>query len=134
LTSNVELFWLLVKKGRELVDLHLVRHPRQRSLTGLITQYAGKGSDTVERGYPEYNVAEQRVYINKSKYFERVEAADWNFHIGGYEVLENWLKDRRGRALSGEDILHYQRVVLALHETRRLMDEIDDLIPAWPIN
>ena len=55
-------------------------------------------------------------------------AAVWNFHIGGYQVCEKWLKDRKGRALSAEDIGHYQRVVVALNETIRFMGEIDAVI------
>ena len=63
-------------------------------------------------------------------------AAVWNFHIGGYQVCEKWLKDRKGRTLSAEDIEHYQRVVVALNETIRIMGEIDEVIEehgGWPI-
>ena len=63
-------------------------------------------------------------------------AAVWNFHIGGYQVCEKWLKDRKGRVLSAEDIEHYQRVVVALNETIRIMREIDEVIEehgGWPI-
>ena len=62
-------------------------------------------------------------------------AAVWAFHIGGYQVCEKWLKDRKGRALSAEDIEHYQRVVVALNETMRIMEEIDAVIEdhgGWP--
>jgi hypothetical protein len=74
-----------------------------------------------------------RVHINKTQYFEGVAPEVWDFHVGGYQVLDKWLKDRRGRALSYEDIQHYQHVVVALSETIRVMAEIDALIPAWPI-
>ena len=57
----------------------------------------------------------------------------WEFHVGGYQVCEKWLKDRKGRALSSEDINHYQRVIVALQATIRLMAEIDGLIPGWPM-
>ncbi len=60
----------------------------------------------------------------------------WNFHIGGYQVCEKWLKDRRGRTLTDEDINHYQRVVVAVNETIRLMAEIDRVIEehgGWPL-
>lgn len=59
----------------------------------------------------------------------------WGFHIGGYQVCEKWLKDRKGRTLSAEDITHYHRIVIALHETIRLMGEIDAVIEdhgGWP--
>ena len=57
----------------------------------------------------------------------------WEFTVGGYQVLEKWLKDRKGRVLSNDDIQHWQRVVVDLGETRRLMAEIDALIPEWPM-
>ena len=57
----------------------------------------------------------------------------WEFHVGGYRLCEKWLKDRRGRQLSFDDLMHYQKVVLALKETARLMAEIDKAIPGWPI-
>jgi Type ISP C-terminal specificity domain len=57
----------------------------------------------------------------------------WEFHFGGYQVCEKWLKDRKGRRLSYDDIQHYQKIVVALNETIRLMAEIDALIPGWPL-
>jgi len=57
----------------------------------------------------------------------------WNFDIGGYQVCQKWLKDRKGRTLSYDDLTHYQKVVVSLKETIRLMEEIDQLIPDWPI-
>ncbi|HEY8668280.1 MAG TPA: type ISP restriction/modification enzyme [Tepidisphaeraceae bacterium] len=58
-----------------------------------------------------------------------------NFHIGGYQVCQKWLKDRKGRTLSKDDLIHYQKIVVALHETIRLMKEIDEVIEkhgGWP--
>ena len=71
--------------------------------------------------------------MNKAQYFEGVEPDVWEFHIGGYQVLEKWLKDRKGRKLTWEDQQHYQKIVVALTETMRLMREIDAAIPSWPI-
>ena len=59
----------------------------------------------------------------------------WDFHIGGYQVCHKWLKDRKGRTLSEDDIDHYRKIVAALTDTRRLMAEIDEVIEAhggWP--
>jgi hypothetical protein len=67
------------------------------------------------------------------QYFEGVPPEVWNFHIGGYQVCEKWLKDRRGRTLSFDDLTHYQKIITALKETIRLMGEIDAAIPKWPI-
>ena len=74
-----------------------------------------------------------RVYINNRQYFQGVEPEVWEFHIGGYEALEKWLKDRKRRTLSYDDVTHYGKIVVALEETIRLMAEIDEAIPAWPI-
>jgi hypothetical protein len=57
----------------------------------------------------------------------------WNFHIGGYQVCQKWLKDRKGRILSYDELTHYQKIIVALKETIRLMGEIDTLIPGWPV-
>lgn len=73
------------------------------------------------------------VWINPRQYFGGVPEEVWNFKIGGYQVCEKWLKDRKGRVLSGEDIRHYQRVVVALQQTIRLMAEVDAAIPGWPM-
>jgi hypothetical protein len=67
------------------------------------------------------------------QYFEGVPPEVWDFHIGGYQVCEKWLKDRRGRTLTYDDLEHYCKVVTALSETIRLMAEIDAAIPRWPL-
>ncbi|HSV27477.1 MAG TPA: type ISP restriction/modification enzyme, partial [Sedimentisphaerales bacterium] len=88
-------------------------------------EYRGR-EDRPERG---------RIHINDAQYFEGVEPEVWNFHIGGYQVCEKWLKDRRGRKFSYDDISHYQKVVVALRETARLMKEVDRVIEShggWP--
>ncbi len=127
-TSYKELFKTLAEKGTELVSLHLMESP---SLNKVITNYPVTGSNTVEKvTYDENN---QRVYINKTQYFEGVPQEVWDFHIGGYQVCHKWLKDRKGRTLTYDELTHYQKVIVALKETIRLMDEIDELIPGWPV-
>lgn len=74
-----------------------------------------------------------KVHINADQYFSGVRPEEWEFHIGGYQVLQKWLKDRKGRKLTNDDIRHYQRVVVAIKETIRLMAEIDAAIPKWPM-
>jgi hypothetical protein len=144
-TSDRALFKALAEKGEELVALHLMESP---ALNQLITGFPVSGSNEVGRvRYTEPRPKEEtsevsedlgglapgRVYINKTQYFEGVEPEVWAFQIGGYQVLHKWLKDRRGRKLSFDDLFHYQKIVVALKETMRLMEEIDDLIPSWPI-
>lgn len=77
-----------------------------------------------------------RVYFNGTQYFEGVSPDVWEFHVGGYQVCHKWLKDRKGRTLSYEDITHYRRIVAALAETIALMERIDaavDEYGGWPI-
>ena len=127
LTSDLGLFRGLVAKGVELVALHLMESP---TLDHLITTFPITGSNEVEKvRYAEPG----RVFINKTQHFEGVEPEVWEFHIGGYQVLHKWLKDRKGRTLSYDDVTHYGKIVVALKETIRLMAEIDEIIPSWPI-
>ena len=72
---------------------------------------------------PEGNFG--RVFINETQYFENVPEVAWNFYIGGYQPAQKWLKDRKGRKLEFDDIAHYQKIVVALTETGRIMREID---------
>ncbi len=76
------------------------------------------------------------VHINTTQYFGGILADVWNFRIGGYQVCEKWLKDRKGRTLDYADIQHYQRIVVALSVTIRLMGDIDRTIEVqgggWP--
>jgi hypothetical protein len=78
-------------------------------------------------------VTEGRVYVNKEQYVAGVAPDVWQFHIGGYQVCDKWLKDRRGRQLTYDDLAHYQKIIVALKETIRLMAEIDAAIPGWPL-
>ncbi len=128
LTSDKGLFKSLTAKGAELVALHLMESP---ALNTLITRYPITGTNTVEK--VTYDDNNQRIYINKEQYFEGVLPEVWNFHIGGYQVCQKWLKDRKGRTLTYDELTHYQKVIVALKETIRLMAEIDGLIPGWPV-
>lgn len=118
--TDVDMFWKMVKLGGEIRRLHLME---SSLLDTLITRYPINGSNEVEKVTRKDN----RVYINKTQYFEGVSDLAWNFYIGGYQPLQKWLKDRKGRMLSDEDIIHYQKIVVALTETDRLMKEIDEV-------
>ena len=141
LTSSLKQFRALAAKGAELVALHLLESPKVQDF---ITEFPEKGDNFVEKVQfvpsPALSPRKRgkgreqgRVFINKIQYFGDVPEAVWEFHIGGYQVCEKWLKDRKGRILSYDDIQHYQKIVVALNETIRLMAEIDKLIPSWPI-
>jgi len=135
LTSNVDLFRRLCALGKTIVDLHLLESPMQEA-SNFHTHYPITGDNIVEKGYPKYVPDESksgRIYINKTQYLEGVPQDVWEFHVGGYQVSKKWLEDRRGRKLSIDDITHYRKVIVALRETIRLMEEIDKAIPEWPI-
>ena len=89
------------------------------------------GGRSVEK--VKYTDKDRKVWINETQYFPDVPKKVWNFHIGGYQACDKWLKDRKGRALSYDDIQHYQKIIVALNETIRIMAEIDKVIPSWPI-
>ncbi|MDX9865948.1 MAG: type ISP restriction/modification enzyme, partial [Anaerolineaceae bacterium] len=134
LTNDTALFRTLCALGQELVQLHLLEAPQVRQP---ITRYPIPGENRVEKGYPRYTAPQGdqpgRVYINGSQYIEGVPEDVWDFMVGGYQVLDKWLKDRRGRQLSYDDLAHYQQVVVALQRTIEIMDDIDEAIPDWPI-
>ncbi|OCQ95307.1 DNA methyltransferase [Oscillatoriales cyanobacterium USR001] len=121
LTSNPTLFWELVEKGEKLVKFHLMKE------TGTpISTYPIEGSDIVEQ--VKYNENLQQVWINSQQYFDRVPPEIWNFYIGGYQVCQKWLKDRKGRQLNFDDLTHYQNIILILAETIDVMADIDRII------
>ncbi|HOW27339.1 MAG TPA: N-6 DNA methylase [Elusimicrobiota bacterium] len=128
LTADKKLFKTLAAKGEELASLHLLESP---ALSRPIAAFNVSGSRDVEKVF--YDENKKRIYINKTQYFDSIPSGIWEFQIGGYQVCEKWLKDRKERKLSAEDVRHYQKVVAAIHHTIRLMAEIDDLIPKWPI-
>jgi len=113
-------FWQLVKLGGEIRQIHLLESP---VVENFITQYSIDGDNVV--GKIKYQ--DSKVYINESQYFANVPEVSWNFYIGGYQPAQKWLKDRKGRALSFEDIMHYQKIIVALSETDRIMKEIEKI-------
>lgn len=130
LTGNLELFRALARLGGELTALHLLESPR---LDQPITEFTGSRNPEVEK----VSWTRDTVWVDKAQTtgFKGVREDVWNFHIGGYQVCEKWLKDRKGRTLSKHDIAHYQKIVVALAETIRLMKEIDEVIEqhgGWP--
>ncbi len=128
-TTDFALFKTLAKLGRRLVDLHLLR---SKELDPPVARFQGKGDNRVARTKSKgflYEPKEERVYINKTQYFEPVPLKLWEYQIGGYQVLAKWLKDRRDRVLSLEEIKTYCCVVTAIQRTIALQEEIDALYP-----
>ncbi|OBQ37723.1 MAG: DNA methyltransferase, partial [Aphanizomenon flos-aquae WA102] len=121
LTANAALFWELVIKGDKLVKYHLMKE------TGTeISTYPIPGSDIVEQ--VKYHENHQQIWINSQQYFDQVPQQIWNFYIGGYQVCQKWLKDRKGRQLNFDDINHYQNIISIISETIKIMENIDQII------
>ena len=116
--DDVKIFNALAEKGAELRALHLMENP---VLDKPITTYPVDGDHMVKA----LRYAEHKVWINETQYFGNVLEVAWNFYIGGYQPAQKWLKDRKGRHLTIDDIRHYQKIIIALSETDRVMKEID---------
>lgn len=114
-------FWQLVALGGELRQFHLLEGD---AINKLITSYPENGNNLVDK--PRYD--DGKVYINDTQYFEGVPKLAWEFYIGGYQPAQKWLKDRKDRTLSFEDILHYQKIIKSLVETHRVMQAIDQFV------
>lgn len=113
-------FWKLVSLGEEIRKIHLLESLKVEKY---ITQYPADGDNIVEK----LKYKNSNVFINDTQYFANVPPVAWEFYIGGYQPAQKWLKDRKGRELSYEDIFHYQKIIVALTETARLMNEIDKI-------
>lgn len=119
--EDKETFWKLVKLGSELRTIHLLENPNVELFN---TQFQVSGNNIVEK--LEYK--EGKVFINGEQYFNNVPEIAWYFYIGGYQPAQKWLKDRKGRELNSDDIRHYQKIIVALTETDRIMQEIDKVV------
>lgn len=116
--NNKEKYFNLVGIGKELIRLHLLESPK---VNKSITTYPEEGTNIVER----ITYKDGGVYINDNQYFGKVPKIAWDFYIGGYQPVQKWLKDKKGQELTSEDVEHYQKMIVALVETEKLMKKID---------
>ena len=114
-------FWELVKIGEKLRGLHLMT---DKIVNDFITTYSIIGDNLVDK----VSYRDENVYINKDQYFGNVPEIAWNFYIGGYQPAQKYLKDRKGRNLTSDEIEHYQKIIKVLVETDKIMKEIDKII------
>ena len=126
-------FWALVKLGGCLRKVHLLDFAQPP-----ITTYPKNGDNKITRkltknniGYQSITETKGRVWINDKQYFEGVPLTAWEFFIGGYQPAQKWLKDRKDKTLSYADISHYQKIILALTETDKLMRKIEGVIKVF---
>jgi predicted helicase len=105
--------------GWALIQAHLLRQfPRKKLAT-----YHGGGDHTVEA--VRYVPADEAIAINNDQFFKPVPHPVWEFHIGGYQVLDKYLKSRKGRKLSLDDINHVSAIADSLAFTIDQMAKID---------
>lgn len=129
--KDQETFWQLVKLGGEIRQIHLLESPK---VEDYITGYPIDGNNTITTkiAKKDWEITDKekqlgRIWINAEQYFENIPLTAWEFYIGGYQPAQKWLKDRKERTLNFDDILHYQKIIVALSETDRLMKEIDKI-------
>ncbi|MEA3451123.1 MAG: type ISP restriction/modification enzyme, partial [Bacteroidota bacterium] len=139
-----------VKLGGEIRQIHLLEDSAIETVMKIhessqqpITSYPIDGDNkiTTKIGKKDWELTSQgvaqshtlteqavgRIWINETQYFENIPLTAWEFFIGGYQPAQKWLKDRKGRTLNFDDILHYQKIIVVLSETDRLMKEIDKI-------
>jgi predicted helicase len=127
-TNDHEWFDELAALGKRLVDLHLLRSDE---LDPPIAKFEGDGDGTVQTGKNglRYEPKTQRIFINETQCFEGVPPQVWEYQIGGYQVCHKWLKDRKDRHLSLDEIKTYCQIVIALAKTIEIQAAIDELYP-----
>jgi predicted helicase len=129
-------FWNLVKLGKEIREIHLLETNKVEDYIISYEMVEDAENDhnviTTKIGKKDWEIINTekqlgRIWINESKYFDNIPVIAWEFYIGGYQPAQKWLKDRKERELKFEDILHYQKIIVALSETARIMKEIDKI-------
>jgi hypothetical protein len=124
LPTSYEAFRTLSDLGKELVELHLLKHP---ALAQAEVGYPSEGSDKVD--FVRFNESAKKVFINKQRYFDGVSKEVWEYRIGAYQVMEKYLKDRKGRKLLPDEINHYTKMARAIGLTIELQERIDKAYP-----
>ena len=129
--KDAKTFWQLVKLGGEIRQIHLLESPK---VEHYITSYPKDGDNIIttkiaKKDWELFNKKKQlgRIWINEAQYFDNIPLVAWEFYIGGYQPAQKWLKDRKEETLEFDDIQHYQKIIVALYETNRLMKEIDKI-------
>lgn len=117
--KNSEYFFKIAKHGEKLRKLHLLE-----DLNIDLLHYPDEGDNMIG----EVKYKDGNVYINKTQSIRNVPEIAWDFYIGGYQPAQKWLKDRKGKFFTQEDLEHYSKIIHALTETHNIMQEIDEII------
>lgn len=127
--NSADYFFSIAEKGKELRELHLMKTISQQDI---ITQYpvydANNDNIVLSRKFVENDNDTGRVYINETQYFDNVPKDVWEMFISGYQVADKWLKDRLNKKLTNEEIIHYQKMIVAIKKTIEIQEDIDNII------
>ena len=116
--KSIDSFNQLIMLGEKLKDIHLMKYV-EKANTGF-----NDGNNIVE----QYKYNSERINVNKSQFFNHIKNEYWEFSIGGYQPLQKWLKDRKGRKLTENDIIHFEKIIYGIEQTIKIMDRIDEII------
>lgn len=127
--NSADYFFSIAEKGKKLRELHLMKTIKQQDI---ITQYpvydANNDNIVLSRKFVENDNDTGRVYINETQYFDNVPKDVWEMFISGYQVADKWLKDRLNKKLTNEEIIHYQKMIVAIKRTIEIQEDIDNII------
>ena len=118
--KNLKTFSKITELGKELINLHLLK---SKEIESPVAKFKGEGENKVEK----VTYKEGKVSVNKDQYFDGASEEIWKYQIGGYQVCDKWLKDRKGRTLSLDNIRHYCKVVTAIEKTIEVQKAIDEI-------
>jgi hypothetical protein len=118
--ADAGLFSKMARYGRDLIELHLLK---SKKLERPAVKFYGRGDRRIDKS--EHDSEKKLVKINPKQYFGHFSDEIWEYQIGGYQVLDKWLKDRKGKCLDLNDIKHYCKIAMALKETAATQKKID---------
>lgn len=121
-TKDYELFQKVSKLGKELANLHLLK---SKVLEKPVAKFPVTGDSLIKKREYKNN----KIYINDKQYFDEIKPEVWNYYIGGYQVLDKWLKDRIGKTILSEEVNNFLKIITALENTIKLQEEIDKIYP-----
>jgi len=119
-TGDYKLFCHMVELGEKLGQLHLLE---SKAFGKPVAKFRGNGDNMIEK--PVFDADTKCVYLNKNQYFEGITHEVWGYHIGGYQVLEKYLKDRKGRQMT--DPATYCKIATAIAATIGIQLKLEPL-------
>ncbi len=124
LTTNYDVFCQIARYGQQLTKYHLLT---STDLNPPLVKFQGTGENSIEK--VSYQAHDQCIYVNAQQYFAPVPPDVWNYQIAGYQICQKWLRSRKGRQLTFEDIKQYCQITTTISKTLKIQHNIDTLYP-----